>query len=132
MIKISMKVKGLDKLVRNLRNLRKDVLENVLPAVINRESGRVLAVAQDRVSVDTGQLRRNVEILKPRIRLGEEISGGFVFKQRYAAVHHEGMPAAGGNAWPGGGSRKFAETALKENTTAFARAIQAAVRRRLA
>lgn len=124
-------VTGLKELRKKLESLPDRVIKGkVLPA-LKKESARILGVAVDRVSVQSGQLQRNVQVLAPKIkrRGGEpiDIQGGFVFLQIYAAQHHEGMPANGTQFWPGGGQRKYAESAIKENMDAYLRALGNAV-----
>ena len=131
-LKVEWDISGIGEITRRLRGLRKDLIRRELKPEIDSESARILGIAQDRVSVQTGQLRRNVEVIPARVRPGRDIEGGFAFKQKYASRHHEGMPARGGQVWPGGGRRKFAESAITENIGRFLRALGAAARRRLA
>lgn len=124
-------VKGDKELRRNLRKLGRDVFKKHIAPALKKESARILGVAIDRVSVESGELQRNVIVLEPKLKMrgGEpvDVESGFVFRQIYAAQHHEGMPANGTQFWPGGGERKYAESAIKENMNSYLRTLGKAV-----
>ncbi len=125
-------VKGDKELRRNLRNLGRRVFRKKIAPAIEKEAARILGVAVQRTSVDTGELQRNVQVLKAKLRMrgGEpvDVESGFVFLQIYAAQHHEGLPANGGEVWPGGGRRKYAELAIRGNMNLYLAVLGKAVR----
>ncbi len=128
-------VTGFKELQKVLRKLGPKIANRIKPD-IRKESARILGIAADRVSVGiTGQLRRNIGIMPVTIRwVGRNpvsIDGGFFFLQSYAVFHHEGVPANGGNTWPNGGQRKYAETAMQENIKQFWRVVGKSVGRAL-
>ena len=124
-------VTGLKELRRKLDSLPDMVFKKAIAPVMKKEAARILGVAVDNVSVQSGELQRNVQVLKTKLRRrgGEpvDIESGFVFLQIYAAQHHEGMPANGTEFWPGGGQRKYAENAIKANMDSYLRALGKAV-----
>lgn len=124
-------VTGLKELRRKLDRLPDMVFKKAIAPVMNKEAARILGVAVDNVSVQSGELQRNVAVLKTKLRRrgGEpvDIESGFVFLQIYAAQHHEGMPANGTQFWPGGGERKYAENAIKANMDSYIRTLAKAV-----
>ena len=125
-------VTGLKELRRKLNSIPDMVFKKAIAPVMNREAARILGVAVDNVSVQSGELQRNVQVLRTKLRRrgGEpvDIESGFVFLQIYAAQHHEGMPANGTEFWPGGGQRKYAENAIKDNMDRYVRTLANAIR----
>ncbi len=126
-------VTGLKELRQKLNSIPDMVFKRAIAPTLNKEAARILGVAVDNVSVESGELQRNVQVLRTKLRRrgGEpvDIESGFVFLQIYAAQHHEGMPANGTEFWPGGGERKYAENAIKANMDSYLRALAKAVDR---
>ncbi len=124
-------VTGLKELQRNLKRLGPRIFKKTIAPVLNKEAARILGIAVDRVSVDSGELQRNVQVIRAKLKMRGgipvDITSGFVFLQIYAAQHHEGIPANGTEFWPGGGQRKYAESAIKENIRAYLNALKRAV-----
>lgn len=125
-------VTGLKELRQKLNSIPDMVFKKAIAPTMNKEAARILGIAVENVSVQSGQLQRNVAVLRTKLRrrAGEpvDIESGFVFRQLYAAQHHEGMPANGTEFWPGGGQRKYAENAIKDNMDSYLRALANAIR----
>ena len=92
-LRVEITFEGIEELRRNLNKLGSRV-NDVAEPIITRESGRILAVAQDRAPKgETGQLARNAQIIPAKVETGfggvRAIEGGFVFLQNYA-LHNLG------------------------------------------
>ena len=120
---VELEVEGLAELQRNIRKLGEKALKEV-EKEIERESGRMLAVAVERAPKgETGQLHRNVQIIPAKVT-PEEIRAGFVFLQNYAHIQHERLDFT-----HRAGQAKYAESAIKDEGRTFVDALGRAVRR---
>ncbi len=129
---------GIERLQRSLERKSLELVERTAIPVLKSEATRIMTIAANDVSVGvTGQLRKNIRVLPSKVTgrtrlfsgrtMPTDIETGFIFKQTYAVFHHEGFPKSGGDTWPNGGKRKYAENAIRNNLSRFHLAVGRAI-----